>query len=36
MEWKVFYNRYDYLPDETNRVTGFTADTQRIPVTIRR
>jgi hypothetical protein len=34
--WNVYYNTYDYLPDETNRVTGFTVETQRIAVTIRR
>jgi hypothetical protein len=36
MEWKVYYNTYDYLPDEMNRVTGFTVDPQRIMITIRR
>ena len=35
-EWNVYYNTYDYLPDQTNRVTGFTVDPQRIPLTIRR
>ncbi|HEU4560882.1 MAG TPA: hypothetical protein VFS20_23725 [Longimicrobium sp.] len=35
-DWNVYYNTYDYLPDETNRVTGFTVDPQRIPLTIRR
>jgi len=35
-DWNVYYNTYDYLPDETNRVTGFTVDPQRIPITIRR
>jgi hypothetical protein len=34
--WNVYYNTYDYLPDETNRVTGFTIEAQRIPLTIRR
>ena len=36
MEWKVYYNTYDYLPHEMNRVTGFTVEPQRIMVTIRR
>ena len=36
MEWKVYYNTYDYLPDGMNRVTGFTVEPQRIMVTIRR
>ena len=34
--WNVYYNTYDYLPDQTNRVTGFTIDPLRIALTIRR
>ena len=32
--WYSYYNEYEYLPDETNRVTGFTKTRHEIPVTI--
>jgi hypothetical protein len=35
-DWNTYYNEYEYLPDTTNRVTGFTRDAMRLSVTIRR
>jgi hypothetical protein len=34
--WTSYLNKYEYLPDETNRVIAFTTYTQRLSVTIRR
>ena len=34
MVWHSYYNEYEYLPDETNRVTGFTKTRHEIRVTI--
>jgi len=34
MIWYSYYNEYEYLPDETNRITGFTKTRDEIRVTI--